>query len=69
MTSLENYSEPEWLLPFEGLAIGESFFVPTLQPSKMLYIVTERAKRVGMKVKIYVTSNEGCMGIRVWRIG
>lgn len=67
-SSLENYSEPEWLFPFDGMNVGDSFFVPTLQPSKLLYVVTERAKRAKIKVKVYVASNDGCMGVRVWRV-
>jgi hypothetical protein len=61
-------SEPEWLFPFQFMAVGESFFIPTMQTAPMMYKVTEAAKRVGIKVKVYVTTKEGHLGVRVWRI-
>jgi len=59
--------EPEWLLPFEGMAIGESFFIPTLRPAELIYSIDCGAKRVGMRVKSYVTHQEGYLGVRCWR--
>lgn len=61
--------EPEWILPFEGMAIGESFFIPTLKPSALIYAIESGAKRAQMKVKTYVVIKEGCLGVRTWRIG
>jgi hypothetical protein len=59
--------EPEWVLPFEGMAIGESFFSPTLRPAELIYSIDCGAKRVGMRVKSYVTHQEGYLGVRCWR--
>ena len=60
--------DPEWLLPFEYLQPGESFFIPTLKPAEMHYVLTSRAASAKVKVKIYTTTKDGCMGVRVWRI-
>jgi hypothetical protein len=59
--------EPEWILPFEGMAIGESFFIPTLRPAELIYSIDCGSKRVGMRVKSYVTHQEGYLGVRCWR--
>jgi len=59
--------EPEWVLPFEGMQVGDSFFIPTLRPAELLYAIDCGAKRVGMRVKAYVTVREDAMGVRAWR--
>lgn len=61
--------EPEWIFPFQGMAVGDSFFIPTLKIAEMLYAVDCRAKVAQVKVKAYASSKEGHIGIRVWRIG
>lgn len=66
--SLERLQEPEWLLPFEFMRVGDSFFVPTLKPAEMIYQIDSAAKRAKVKVKIYTSSKDGCLGVRVWRI-
>jgi hypothetical protein len=60
--------EPEWLLPFEFMQIGDSFFVPTLKPMEMLYIIDTRSKVAKVKVKAYTSSKDGRLGVRVWRV-
>lgn len=60
--------EPIWIFPFEGMNVGDSFFIPTLQPAQMLYIIDTRAKAAGVRVRSFVTVNKDCMGVRVWRI-
>lgn len=60
--------EPEYLLPFEQMKVGDSFFLPTLRPSEMTYIVDTRAKVAKIKVKSYPATKDGCVGIRVWRV-
>lgn len=57
----------EFILPFEGMSVGDSFFVPSLKPAELLYIIDTRAKIAGVRVKCFVTSSEGYMGVRVWR--
>jgi hypothetical protein len=66
--SLERLQEPEWLLPFEFMRVGDSFFVPTLKPAEMIYQIDSAAKRAKVKVKIYTSSKDGCLGVRVWRV-
>ena len=60
--------EPEYLLPFEQMKVGDSFFLPTLRPAEMTYVVDTRAKVAKIKVKSYPATKGGCMGIRVWRV-
>lgn len=68
MELLEN-TEPEWLFPYQFMQVGQSFFIPTLRPPKMIHTADLAAKRAGVRVKCYVTSCEGLLGIRVWRVG
>lgn len=60
--------EPVWLFPFEGMSVGDSFFIPTLKPANMIYVVDTRAKAAGYKIRYAVTLKDGCLGVRVWRI-
>lgn len=47
---------------------GDSFFVPTLKPLEMLYVIDSRAKSAKVKVKSFPASKDGHLGVRVWRI-
>jgi hypothetical protein len=60
--------EPEWLFPFEGMEVGDSFFIPTLRFPEMLYAIDCGAKRAGVRVKSYVTVKDDHIGIRTWRV-
>lgn len=60
--------EPEWVFPFEGMRVGDSFFIPTLKPAEMIYTLDTQAKLSKVKVKAYATSKDGCIGVRAWRI-
>lgn len=60
--------EPNWLFPFEGMGVGDSFFIPTLKPASMLYLIDNAAKRAQIRVKTYITSKDGCLGVRTWRV-
>lgn len=64
----ERLHEPEWLLPFESLDVGHSFFIPTLRTAETIYILDTRAKEAKVKVKIYPSVKEGYLGVRVWRV-
>ena len=66
--SLERIQEPEWLLPFEFMRGGDSFFVPTLKPADLIYKIDSASKRAKVKVKIHTTAKDGCLGVRVWRV-
>lgn len=65
--TLDNYEEPEWLLPFEDMGIGDSFFIPTLRPAQLIYVMNTRAKVAGIRVSAKPASKDGNLGIRVWR--
>ena len=60
--------EPEWVFPFEAMSVGDSFFVPTLKPSPIIYAIETGAKRAKVSVKAYVTEKDGCLGVRAWRL-
>jgi len=64
----EKTGEPVWLFPFEGMSVGDSFFIPTLKTANMLYVIDTRAKAAKVKVKTYATTYDGILGVRVWRI-
>jgi len=49
------------------MEVGDSFFIPTLKPAALIYVVDSRAKVYGIKVKAYAVSKEGHLGVRVWR--
>jgi hypothetical protein len=60
--------EPEWIFPFDGMNVGDSFFIPTLRPAEMIFVVDNRAKAAKVKVKAFPSSKDGRLGIRVWRV-
>jgi hypothetical protein len=60
--------EPEWVLPFNGMEVGESFFIPTLRFAEMIYAIDCGAKRAGVRVKSYITTKDNHIGVRTWRI-
>jgi hypothetical protein len=49
--------------------IGQSFFIPTLEPAIMLRAIESCAKKARVQIKIYITSKENHLGVRAWRIG
>jgi ethanolamine utilization microcompartment shell protein EutL len=61
-------TEPEWIFPFEDMNVGDSFFIPTLRPVEMLYVIDTRSKVAGVKIKAYPSSKDKSLGVRVWRI-
>lgn len=62
------YDEPEWIFPLEQMNVGDSFFIPTLKPSSMIYAIDAGAKRARVRVKAFQTMKDDCIGVRVWRI-
>ena len=65
---LKRHEEPVWWFPFDSMSSGDSFFIPTLKSSHMIYAVEAEAKRAQVKVKAYSVVEDGYMGVRVWRI-
>lgn len=61
--------EPEWTFPYDGMSIGDSFFVPTMRPAYMMYVIDVTSKRAKVKVKAFKTTKDGVLGVRVWRVG
>jgi hypothetical protein len=68
MTIPSQVLEPEWLFPFEGMGVGDSFFIPTLLFSQMIYAIDSGSKRAGMRMKSYITTKDKHIGIRTWRV-
>jgi hypothetical protein len=50
------------------MGIGDSFFVPTMKPAYLTYIIDTTAKRFGIRVRCFTTSNKGVLGVRAWRV-
>jgi ethanolamine utilization microcompartment shell protein EutL len=50
------------------MRVGDSFFIPTLRPAEMTYVVDTRAKVAEVRIKSYPSIKDGCLGLRVWRI-
>ena len=61
-------TEPEWVFPFQGMEVGDSFFIPTLRPAYMIYAIENGAKRAKVKVKAYKFTEDGVLGVRAWLI-
>jgi hypothetical protein len=57
------------VFPFEQMEHGESFFIPTVKTSNMIYAAETGAKKAKVKVKTFVTTKDGHLGVRVWRTG
>jgi hypothetical protein len=66
---MQQLTEPEWIFPFDGMEVGDSFFIPTLKPAELIYVIDTRSKIAGIKAKAYASSKDGCLGVRVWRVG
>jgi hypothetical protein len=67
--SLEmGYDEPEWVFPFSGMSIGDSFFIPTMKPAYMTYTIDTAAKKSDVRVKVFTVAEDGVLGVRTWRI-
>lgn len=62
------FNEPEWLFPFDGMEVGDSFFIPTLKSSEVVYSAVESAKKHKLRVKAFAAMKDGIMGVRVWRV-
>ena len=64
----EKLIEPEWLLTFEGMSVGDSFFIPTLRPAELMYAIDCGSKRAGIRVKSFITVKNDMVGVRTWRL-
>lgn len=60
--------EPEWLFPFDGMNLGDSFFIPTLKFADMTYAITSGAKRAKIGIRTAYAVKDNMIGIRAWRV-
>jgi hypothetical protein len=51
-----------------GMDVGDSFFIPTLNSSEIIYSAMEAGKKYGIRTKAYAAMKDGIMGVRVWRV-
>jgi hypothetical protein len=51
-----------------GMRVGDSFFIPTLRVSQMIYAIETASKKEGMRFKVYPSSKDGHMGVRAWKV-
>ena len=65
---MQLHDDPEWLFPFEMMQSGDSFFIPTLKSSALIYVIEKGAKRAQVKVRTRAVIEDGLMGVRTWRI-
>jgi hypothetical protein len=63
------FEEPEWILPYQDMQVGDSFFIPTVRPAYVHYIIDVTSKRVDVRMKCYTMVDEGVLGVRAWRVG
>lgn len=66
--SLPPENEPEWIFPYSGMAVGDSFFVPTLRYSWMIHMIDLTSKKCGIQMRSYPTVCDGVLGVRSWRV-
>ena len=60
--------EPEWIFPFEGMEIGDSFFIPTLHPEDLIYAINCGGKRIKKRFRSFITVHDDLIGVRAWRV-
>lgn len=61
-------SEPEWLFPYDFMNVGDSFFIPTMRPSHMMYVIDLTSKKAGVAIKAFPRTEKGVLGVRAWRV-
>jgi hypothetical protein len=50
------------------MEVGDSFFIPTLCPTEIIYAIDCGAKRTKIKVKAYMVTHNNLIGVRAWRV-
>ena len=66
---MQLHDDPEWMFPFEFMEVGDSFFIPTLKSSNLIYSIERGSKKAKIKVKTFATVEDDFMGVRTWRVG
>ena len=62
-------NEPIWHYPLEDMEQGDSFFIPTLEPSRVSKEIKTVAKDLKVKVRVKGTVYDNIIGLRIWRTG
>jgi hypothetical protein len=65
---LQPLDEPLWDLPYEAMEIGDSFFIPTMKPAYLTYVLDTTSKKAKVKVKTFTLIENGVLGVRTWRV-
>ena len=60
--------EINWIFPFQGMDVGESFFIPCLKPASLIYTIKTLSKLAGVRVEVRNAVKEGVLGVRTWRM-
>jgi hypothetical protein len=68
LTETQPFDEPTWIFPYTGMDVGDSFFIPTMRPAYMAYVIDTTAKQSGIKCKCFTTTEKNVLGVRTWRI-
>jgi len=50
------------------MQVGDSFFIPTLDPSALSRTIHWEAKRLGVTVTCREAMNQEVLGLRTWRV-
>jgi hypothetical protein len=58
----------DWVFPFMGMDVGDSFFIPTLKPAGATYTIEMAAKSARAHVRVAPSIQDGYLGVRVWRV-
>jgi len=59
--------EPEFTFPFIGMAIGDSFFIPTAQPEFMRNLILKEASKFSTGFVAAIKVEGDIIGVRCWR--
>jgi len=57
------------IIEWHKFIIGSSFYIPTLDPDKLVADIKREARERNMTVKSRFCLENGTQGVRVWRIG
>lgn len=60
-------NDPDFFLPFSGMVVGDSFFIPCIRPAEKMFNIENAAKSEKVRVKCFIVRESGYLGIRVWR--
>jgi len=56
------------VIEWHKFVVGSSFYIPTLTPDTLGEDIRRASSERGMKVKFQIRSENGTLGVRVWRV-